>query len=90
MPALRVAIAGLGTVGAAVVDILQSRKDLIASRCSRDSQLVAISARDRNRDRGIEISNVTWFDDAVEMAKDADADLIIELIGGEEGVGTAP
>ena len=86
MPALRVAIAGLGTVGAAVVDILQSRRDLIASRCGRDIQLVAISARDRNRDRGIEISNVTWFDDAVEMAKDADADLIIELIGGEEGV----
>ena len=83
---LRVAIAGLGTVGAAVADILVSRRDLIEARCGRPIDVVAVSARDRSRDRGIDLSGMDWFDDAAAMANDADADVVLELIGGEDGI----
>lgn len=83
---LRVAIAGLGTVGAAVADILVSRRDLIEARCGRPIDVVAVSARDRSRDRGIDLSGTDWFDDAAAMANDADADVVLELIGGEDGI----
>ena len=85
----RVAIAGLGTVGAVVVDMLQSKKEQLSRRCGVEIQLVAVSARERNRDRGINISNIPWFDDPVEMATSVSADLIVELIGGESGVAEA-
>ena len=89
MGPLRVAIGGLGTVGAAVADILISRKDLIAARCGRQIDLVAVSARDRSYDRGVDLSGVEWFDDAAEMAASADANVILELIGGEDGIAKA-
>lgn len=86
---LRIAIAGLGTVGAEVARIVIERDELIAARCGRALQLVAVSARDRNRDRGLDLSGCAWFDDAAEMARDADADVVLELIGGEDGVAKA-
>ena len=86
MPPFRVAIAGLGTVGAAVADILLSRKELIAARCGRQIDLVAVSARDRSRDRGVDLSGVDWFDDASVMATQAECDVVLELIGGEDGI----
>lgn len=86
---LRVAIAGLGTVGAAVAEILTNRRDLIAARCGRAIDIAAVSARDRSRDRGIDLSKTAWFDDAAAMATEADADVVLELIGGEDGIAKA-
>ena len=86
MAPLRVAIAGLGTVGAAVADILISQKDLISARCGREIALVAVSARDRSRDRGLDLSDPEWYADAAEMATEAAADVVVELIGGADGI----
>ena len=86
MAPLRVAIAGLGTVGAAVADLLTSRKTLIKERCGREIVISAVSARDRLRDRGVDLTGVDWYEDAAKMASQADAEVIIELIGGEGGV----
>lgn len=82
---LKIAIAGLGTVGKGTVKILIDHAGLLAQRCGRPVIITAVSARDRNRDRGIDVSGFQWFDDAVKMAAEADAHVIIELIGGSEG-----
>jgi homoserine dehydrogenase len=86
---LRIAIAGLGTVGAEVARILTERRDLIAARCGRPVDLAAVSARDPKRDRGVDLSGCAWFDDAAAMAGEADVDVVLELIGGEDGVAKA-
>ena len=86
---VRVAIAGLGTVGAAVAGILLSKRDLIAARCGRPVDVVAVSARDRSKDRGVDLSGCEWFDDPARMAVEADADVVLELIGGEDGIAKA-
>lgn len=83
---LKVAIAGLGTVGAGSVKLLQEQSDLIASRCGRPVTVTAVSARTPGRDRGFDMTGITWFDDAVEMAQTADADVVVELIGGADGI----
>lgn len=83
---MKIAIAGLGTVGAGVVRLLEENGALVAARCDRDVSVTAVSARDRGRDRGIDLNGLNWFDDASEMASSADADVIVELIGGSEGV----
>ncbi|PJI44014.1 MAG: homoserine dehydrogenase [Rhizobium sp.] len=83
--ALKIGIAGLGTVGASLVRILQQRSNELAVSCGRAIQITAVSARDRTKDRGVDLSGVTWFDDPVEMAEKGDIDVLVELVGGAEG-----
>ena len=83
--ALKIGIAGLGTVGASLVRILQQRSNELAVSCGRAIQITAVSARDRSKDRGVDLSGITWFDDPVEMAEKGDIDVFVELVGGAEG-----
>lgn len=83
--ALRVAIAGLGTVGAGTLDVLQRHGELITQRSGRAIKVVAVSARNRTKDRGVSLDAYDWFDDPVAMARDAEVDVVVELIGGEDG-----
>ncbi len=83
-PPLRVAIAGLGTVGGGTVKLLQANARLLADRCGREIAITAVSDLDR-RDRGFPVDGYAWYGDAVAMAGDADADVVVELIGGAEG-----
>ncbi len=85
-PPLRVAIAGLGTVGAGVVRLLRQNAGLLALRGGRELALAGVSARDRGRDRGIDLSGLRWFADAAELATDPAIDIVIELIGGADGI----
>lgn len=82
---LRLAIVGLGTVGAGVIRLLTENRDLIARRAGRPIEVVAISARDRSKDRGVDLSPYEWVDDMSTLATRPDIDAIIELIGGADG-----
>lgn len=82
---LRIAIAGLGTVGTGVVRILQEQKTLIAERGGQIIELVAVSAKDKKKKRPITLGDIKWYDDAIKMVAESDADVIVELIGGSEG-----
>ncbi|MFT8516712.1 MAG: homoserine dehydrogenase, partial [Acetobacter persici] len=59
---LRLGIAGLGTVGAGVIRLLASNEDLVTARAGRPLKVTAISARDRTRDRGVDLSGMRWYD----------------------------
>jgi homoserine dehydrogenase len=83
---IRIAIAGLGTVGAGVLQVVAKNGALIARRGGRPLEIVAVSARDRAKARGVDLSGIAWFDDAAKMAADADCDVVVELIGGAEGI----
>ena len=60
-------------------------------RCGPGGRIVvtAVSARDRRRDRGVDLSAVRWYEDAVAMAADPEIDVVVELIGGADGVALA-
>jgi homoserine dehydrogenase len=82
---LAVALAGLGTVGAGVLTLLRQNADLITARAGRPIAVTAVSARDRSRDRGVSVAGMRWYDDAVALAREPSADVVVELIGGSEG-----
>lgn len=83
---LNVAIAGLGNVGVGVVKILEQHKGLISERAGCEINIVAVSARRKDQDRGVDLSGYTWVDAADDMAMREDVDIVVELIGGEEGI----
>ena len=83
--ALRVAIAGLGTVGGGTINLLNTHAEALSQRGGRPLEVVAVSARSRNRQRDCDISPYDWWDDAVAMAREAPADVVVELVGGEDG-----
>ena len=82
--ALKIGIAGLGTVGASLARLLLERHARLAEICGRPLDIVAVSARDAARDRGFDQTGMAFFDDPVEMASSAEIDVFVELIGGEE------
>ena len=81
---LRIALAGLGTVGGGVIRLLDENGALIARRSGRPIEIVAVSARDRSKDRGVDISRFEWVDDTTELAA-REVDVVVELVGGSDG-----
>jgi homoserine dehydrogenase len=81
-PPLRLGIAGVGTVGAAVLRLLAQNGRLLAERAGREISVIAVSARDRARDRGVDLKHLRWYDDPLALAADPEVDLVVELIGG--------
>ena len=85
---LRLGVAGLGTVGASVVRMIARRREAMAA-AGLDVRVAAVSARERSRDRGLELTGLDWFDDPVAMARSGAVDCVVELIGGAEGAARA-
>lgn len=86
MSALRIGIAGLGTLGQAMVNILQTDGTLLAKRSGCEIKIVALSSRERNKKRSCDTTPYRWFDNALDMADDTEIDVVVELIGGANGV----
>ena len=82
---LRLGLAGLGNVGIGVVKIVQRHGALIAARAGRPVQITAVSAASRGKNRGADISGYAWEDDPRALAARADVDVVIEVIGGDDG-----
>src|SRR6056297_1550771 len=84
-PPLRLGIAGLGTVGTGVVRIIRQKAELLACRAGRPVTISAVSARTRDRDRGVSLAGYAWEDDPVALAGREDVDVFVELMGGSDG-----
>ena len=83
----RVGVAGLGTVGASLVNFLATRPAF--SPTTRPVTVTGVSARNRNKARAADVSQIAWFDDPVALARSPDNNLFVELIGGAEGAAKA-
>ncbi|MEQ9640783.1 MAG: homoserine dehydrogenase [Alphaproteobacteria bacterium] len=79
---LRLGIAGLGTVGVGLIELLNGQAELLTTRVGRPLVVTAVSARSQ-RDRGVDLSAMAWCADPAELASRDDVDLVVELMGGE-------
>ena len=86
---LRVGIAGLGTVGSGVVKLLAENAEILRLHCPRAIEVVAVSARDKSKDRGTDLQNLRWIDDPLALVDDPNVDVVAEMIGGADGVAKA-
>jgi homoserine dehydrogenase len=82
---LRIGIAGLGNVGASVFSLVAAQDKLLAARARRGIVVTAVSARAKLKNRNIDVSNVRWHDNPVDIANDPNVDVVVELMGGAEG-----
>jgi homoserine dehydrogenase len=83
---LRLGVAGLGTVGAGLLHLLEVNGERIGASLGRQIKVVAVSARTRSKDRGVGLAGVRWVSDAAKLAVDPEIDVLVELIGGAEGI----
>ena len=83
---LRVGLAGLGTVGGGVVKLLTEHKDLLAQRAGRPIVLAGVSALELPKALESQLKCVAWHKDARTLAVSSDIDVMVELIGGAEGI----
>ncbi|MCC3304812.1 homoserine dehydrogenase [Sneathiella sp. HT1-7] len=83
---VKIGIAGLGTVGAGVLKIIREHGDLLEARSGAHLTVTAVSGRDKTKDRGVSLDGLTWYDDARALADDPEVDIVLELIGGSDGV----
>src|SRR5260370_40252333 len=79
---LKVGLAGLGTVGASVVRLIERQREALEARCGRPIEVVAVTARSRNKRRDVDVSGFRWAADAVALAGDREIDVFVELLGG--------
>jgi len=79
---LKVGLAGLGTVGASVVRLIEQQRAALTQRCGRPIEIVAVTARRKGRDRGIDLKKVRWVADPLTLALDNGIDVFVELMGG--------
>jgi homoserine dehydrogenase len=79
---LKIGLSGLGTVGTAVVDLLERGRDKLIARCGRPIEVVAVSARSRGKKRAVDLKKIRWIADPAALAADAAIDVFVEVIGG--------
>src|SRR5437868_1058006 len=79
---LKVGLAGLGTVGASVVRLIGEQRAALAARCGRGIEIVAVTARSKAKNRGIDLKKIRWVSDPIALARDSGIDVFVELIGG--------
>jgi homoserine dehydrogenase len=79
---LRLGVAGVGTVGSALIAQIAAQRDHLTARCGRAIEVVAVCARSRSKNRGIDLKKMKWFSDPVELAGEGSIDLFVELMGG--------
>ena len=82
---LKLGIAGLGTVGTGLMQLLAEHGSRLARDVGRNIEVVGVSARSRSKKRDVALDELEWFDDPVRLATDASIDVFVELIGGENG-----
>ena len=84
MKPIKIGIAGLGNVGEEVA--YQLIKGFRVQNDQFKIELHGISAKSKDKKRKIDTENIPFFDDPVSMSNSPDIDVIVELIGGDEGV----
>ena len=82
---LRLGIAGLGTVGVGVIKIIRREAAMLTARTGCEITISAVSARTRDKDRGVSLDGYDWEDDPVALASRDDVDVFVELMGGSDG-----
>src|SRR6202041_3174229 len=76
---LKVGIAGLGTVGAEVVRLIEQQGRILSARSGRDVRVVAVTARSKAKKRGLDLRGVAWAKSPLDLANDPAIDCFVEL-----------
>jgi homoserine dehydrogenase len=80
---LKIGVAGVGTVGSALIAQIAAQRDALEARCGRRIEVVAVCARNKKKKRNVDLRKMRWYADPVSLAIDPGIDVFVELIGGQ-------
>jgi len=83
MNPVKVGLLGLGTVGGGTVNVLNRNAEEIARRAGRGIVVTHAAARDINRARSCDTSEIRLTVNPKEVVTDPETQIIVELIGGD-------
>jgi homoserine dehydrogenase len=81
---VRIGLLGCGTVGTALIELLQQQADTVAARTGVRLEVVRVAVRNASKDRGVDLPREVFTNDAERVVTDADIDVIVEVMGGIE------
>ena len=79
MKKIKIGIAGLGTVGRGVYEILQNQKDLLTLRTNCEFEVVAVASRSK---KDFVDPKIKFYNNILDLAEDENIDVVVELMGG--------
>ena len=81
-----IAIIGLGQVGIYLYNELNLKKKEIELKTGKKINIVAISAKNKNKKRRFKINNKIFFSNPLDIFKEKNIDILFECIGQSDGV----
>lgn len=81
---IKIAIAGLGTIGGGVYKILINEIEQINKRCKNPLKLIAVS--NLTKPDFYQDSDAKFYNNCLDLVNNDEVDVIIELIGGSDGI----
>ncbi|MEX2626776.1 MAG: homoserine dehydrogenase [Ilumatobacteraceae bacterium] len=81
---VRVGVLGCGNVGAALVQLVAQRADIIEQRTGVRLEVTRVAVRNMSREREVELPDGVLTRDARGVVSDPEVDLVVEVIGGIE------
>ena len=82
MQPIRVGLLGIGTVGSGTWEVLKRNADEIRRRAGRAISITRVADKDLARAKKITQGKARLSEDAFELVRAADVDIVVELIGG--------
>ncbi|MEQ1715613.1 MAG: homoserine dehydrogenase [Hyphomicrobium sp.] len=86
---LNIGLAGLGTVGGGLLELLATHGAWLGEVAGRPIELTGVAAKSQAEQKGPVAEKAKWFSDPIALARDPSNAVFIELIGGEGGIAKA-
>jgi homoserine dehydrogenase len=81
---VRIGLLGCGNVGAALVELIESRSDAVEARTGLRLEVTRVAVRSLAKERPVEVADGVLTLDAAGVVVDPDVDVVVEVIGGIE------
>ena len=83
---INIAVVGLGQIGIFLYNELNLKKKEIEIKTGKKIEVVAISAKNRNKKRRFNINDKIFYSNPLAIFKDKKVDILFELIGQSDGI----
>jgi len=81
-----IAVVGLGQIGSYLLNELNIKKKEILNKTGKKINIVAISAKNKNKKRSFKINKKIFYSNPLEIIKKKKIDILFEAIGSSDGI----
>ena len=86
MKKMNIVIVGLGNIGSYFYNYLKKNKNILANKTNTVPNILFVSTKSFEKKRNCIISKKLWLKNCISATKMKNIDIIVELIGGAEGI----